>query len=101
MAEVSEMVERIARKICCQAGENPDHTIAVHEIVGHRGGSSPAIYYRPIWRSYEATVRIVIAEMWEPTCAIVSAMSRIHPDDDGDREHAAMWRAGIDAALKE
>lgn len=54
---MSEMVERVARLICREMGENPDGSrLAEH-------GLRLAEKTMPIWRRYEPIARAVIAEM--------------------------------------
>ena len=86
----SEMIERVARALCREAGDDPDET----DITG-RGG--------PLWRLWIDAARSAIEAMMEPTNAMLKAGSAHHMYGPGDPLPDALdaWRAMIDAALNE
>lgn len=60
MSETETMVERVARAICLDLGEDPD---ALDVLIKDREGR------RPRWEGYESTARAVIAVKCDDTAA--------------------------------
>lgn len=100
---MSEMIERVARAICKARGDDPD---ARGPAVWQSGFYPDHLFAR--WRSYEGLARAAIAEMREPTEAMVAAGGReVQIDYENGREADRVtdatncWQAMIDAALND
>lgn len=101
---MSEMVERIARKLCAGWGVDPSDTNGG----AFDGGSLPR--GEPAWKSWADEATEIIAEMRKPTPTMIEAGDNepcehswgTHPEH-GSSEFAycePIWQAMIDAALK-
>lgn len=79
---MSEMIERVARALCKQNGTDPETEITLPLVSGKN------------WTLYQASARIAIETMREPTEAMVTdeVRSLVYPED--------AWGIMIGEALK-
>lgn len=80
-------IERAARALCALAGVDPNSTCDVH-----MPGDPDAIF---AWAGFRPQVRTVLQAIREPSEAMMVAGECAPP------EATAIWRAMIDAALKD
>jgi hypothetical protein len=102
---MSAMVERIARKLCTQAGYDPDslepgndpYGNNVSTIDGHNAKGDPC-HFR--WRGFEKRALEVIATMREPTKAMALALLECARHQSVDPGMLAdCWYRMMDATL--
>ena len=97
---MSSMIERIARTLCTQHGQNPDRPIASGPQRGvrsemRRPGEGPFA-----WENFTSHARALLTAMREPTEAMaVDAIEYEASNGRATSQH--VWRAMIDAALQE
>jgi hypothetical protein len=92
---MNEMIERVARAICRESGEDPD------EMVSRVEGPGYIFPAQAQWLTRFPFARAAIAAMREPTAAMKAATSPDRVRSEGSQEHFAglLYRAMIDAAL--
>lgn len=91
MAEMT-MVERVARALCLQEGEDPNQETPYHPKVTH------------LWQHYVPSARAAIEAMREPTREMLAVGKRSSCADDiylTVDEVSAIYSAMVEAALNE
>lgn len=100
---MSEMVERVARAICEARGGDPDVLLSINSA--YDDGRPEADVAIPNWRNHAAAARAAIEAMREPSPEMLAAFVPAKDDGPigtwGGRIKERVWRAMIDAALKE
>lgn len=99
---MSEMIERVARTLA------RDHGKQYEPFPRKIGNVVPSLdaYVDSVWKGFAPSARLAIAAMREPTQKQISAAIMSFPPWGGHGNgpppsEADMWRAMIDAALKE
>lgn len=97
---MSEMIERVARKLCNLGGVDPDvRTSGSYASIVNRQGARQMVDYvgDPNWMRFAATAKAVIEAMREPTDEMMMEGVQVPGMDDPDGLKAA-WQVMIDKA---
>jgi hypothetical protein len=98
---MSEMVERVARAMCAARGIDPDRRPKRIDSISFGGAGKTKTSLGPAeWETKAIEARAAIAEMREPTEAMIEAGRQ--EDNwcqvEGQEPQPDIWRAMIDAA---
>lgn len=95
---MNEMIEQVARALCCRFGENPDREIS-HITMRPNGVFD--VEKERFWVTRIEEARAAISAMRDPTPAMREAMIVAWGDHDPDPLYLRQWQNAIDAALKD